>query len=173
MSALQKLFNRLLKKDKLPEPKPLAVVSEDDVYWNMHWGTRYEDKPPVERMFEETKALAVLLLRDVLIVNTNWWEREWPDAAKKTFAIAVNCNDIFVWGAADAEMLSLPELQDLYDHWEKDKEWGPAVWCIKKRKQLPQRPVLEAIERAGIWDLRSLGLGENYYDVRLLRSNDD
>ena len=70
-------------------------------------------------------------------------------------------------------MLSLPELQDLYDHWEKDKEWGPAVWCIKKRKQLPQRPVLEAIERAGIWDLRSLGLGENYYDVRLLRSNDD
>lgn len=35
-----------------------TTIDDKDVYWDMTWGDRYPDKPPVERMFEEAPALA-------------------------------------------------------------------------------------------------------------------
>ena len=45
-----------------------------------------------------------------------------------------------------------------------DPEFGPDVWCCKQRNSLPQRPVLEAIKKKGIWDMESMNLRENGYD---------
>lgn len=130
----------------------MITITEEDVYWDMTWNVeKFPDKPPVERIFESREALAVLLASEVLFLNDFWWEEDWPERARKQISINVNCSDIFYWGCADAEELTFSELQSLYDHWIKDKGWGAAVWCIKKRKQTPQKPVLEAILKGGIW----------------------
>lgn len=123
-----------------------------------------------EEEFDGEKALAVLLLEDVVFLNNHWWlsasrstkfykeppENPWPEDACNTFSISVNCNDIFAWACADAEECYFDELQDLFNHWKKDKTWGSAVWCIKKRNQLPQKPVYDSIMKTGIWDLDNI-----------------
>ena len=62
------------------------------------------------------------------------------------------------------------ELRELYDHWEKDPSWGPAVWCCKKRNEMPQKPVYDMIQAAGIWDLESMYLKPNQYGEFLRES---
>lgn len=153
------------------------TIDPTDIRWDMNWSQMKEDgtrchpnKPEIEKMFEHEAALAHLLINEVVFLNSNWWEDSWPEDAKKTFSISLNCNDVFAWGCADAEGLRFYDLEDVYDHWEKDPSWGPAIWCIKKRKQMPQRPVEKSIREAGIWDLDQLkeefGLRINYYDTK-------
>src|SRR5574337_378627 len=108
-----------------------TVIKDDDVYWE------YFNAPSKEIIFDNNQALARLLANEVVFVNNYWWKTAWPDAAKRIISVNVICNDIFAWGAADVEPLEYKELQDLYDHWCKDQDFGPAVWCIKKRKELP------------------------------------
>ena len=152
-----------------------TVIEDGDIYWDMHWHTSkrpdgsllFPDKPETERHFEEDRALARLIAEEVCSTNEHWWKKDWPEEARKTFAIFVNCNDIFAWGCADAEPLQHDEIQDLYDHWIKDRNLGPAVWCCKKRRQMPQAPVRKAIEAAGIWNLSEMGLEPNGYDAAM------
>lgn len=97
--------------------------------------------------------LAHLILNDVIFCNNGWWNKNWP---KDAISLHVNCNDIFMWGSADAEDITYSEINELYNMWKKDENWGPAVWCIKKRKQRPQEPVFKLIKNEGIWDLDSM-----------------
>lgn len=117
--------------------------------------------------FDSTAALAVLLIEEVIFLNNHWWmsatrsdkffkeklDNPWPEEACKTFSLNVNCNDVFAWGCSDAEECFYDDLEDVFNHWEKDRVWGPAIWCIKKRNQMPQKPVYESIMKAGIWNL--------------------
>lgn len=114
-----------------------------------------------KKMFEDEKALALLLINEVIFLNDHWWEEEWPEKAQKISSINVNCNDIFAWGCADAEELPYKEIENLYRMWRKDPLWGPAVWCMLQRNEMPQKPVEKIIKEAGIWNLKELGLGEN------------
>ena len=82
-------------------------------------------------------------------------------------ALCVNCSDVFAWGCADAEGAAHSEVSDLYDHWLKDPDWGAAIWCMKKRNQMPQRPVERAIRSAWVWDLDALDLQPNTLDQRV------
>lgn len=152
-----------------------TTVEPSDVYWWMDWSQRkptgeraYPDKPERELVFEQEDALALLLINEVVFLNSHHWEDDWPVEARKAISINVNCNDVFVWGCADAETLPYGEIQALYDMWAKDPREGGNVWCIIRRKQLPQRPVAEAIRKAGIWDLGAMaaehGLLPNHYD---------
>lgn len=101
--------------------------------------------------------LKVLLCEDVLFINNGWWfEKENKPWQKDYITVHVNCNDVFAWGAADAENITYHELQDLYEHYKKDPNWGPAIWCIKKRKMKPQKPVEDSIIKLGIWDLKEI-----------------
>ncbi len=111
-----------------------------------------------EPEMEGETALAVLLLDRVVFMNANWWKKTWPEDAKKMASIFVNCNDVFVWGSADAEELPYKELDNLYEHYHQDKSWGPAVWCIKQRGYMPQEPVYDAIQALDIWDLNTMNL---------------
>ena len=136
----------------------------------------YKNKPPgisEEIIFDGNDALAHLLAEGQVFLNSHWWYEEkhmqadekhkaWPEAACKTFSINANCSDVFAWACADAEEVEYHELESLYEHYHKDPMWGTAVWCIKKRNEMPQKPVYESIMKCGIWDLDSMGLEENY-----------
>ena len=89
-----------------------------------------------EPIFEENIALAILLVNDVLILNNHWWKADWPLHAQQTFTIAVNCNDIFLPGA-DAEELIYDELEELWQFYAVEQNWGPQMWVAKKRQKLP------------------------------------
>lgn len=134
------------------------------IRWEMDWsetkpdGTRiYPDMPEKEMVFEPEMALAWLLVKNVVIINSHWWKKgKWPQEACDSFSISVDCSDVFSWASADAEPLFYDDLEDLYDHYAKDSYWGPAIWCIKRRKQLPQKPVYDRIQQAGIWNLEEI-----------------
>lgn len=144
------------------------VIDPDDVEWVMDW-TRMKDKDGAqsypdkidEVIFEEESALALLLINEVIFLNDHWWEKEWPEAARGVTSLNVSCNDVFAWGCADGEELPYRDIETLYRMWRKDPVWGSAVWCMIQRNQMPQKPVENIINKAGIWDLSALQLGEN------------
>jgi hypothetical protein len=138
-----------------------TTIDDDDVYWLMTWDERYPDKPPTEMMFEEGQALARLLAEEVIFINSHWWEKDWPERARKITSLNVNCNDIFAWACADAEEIEHSEIQDLYDLWFADRSWGAAKWCAIKRGQQPQPPVIAAMKKAGAWDACMEALGRS------------
>ena len=145
------------------------------VRWDMDWksekenpvtGHHYADKPDVEVVFEKEIALAILLLSSTVFLNDHWWMKDegWPEDACNTASLNVNQNDILAWGVADAEEMKYSDIQDVYEHWEKDPSWGPAVWFCKKMNMMPQKPVADSIRAGGIWDLDSMGLEPNPTD---------
>lgn len=102
--------------------------------------------------------LAHLLLKHVISCSDGWWkndEKGWGGHV----TLHVNCNDVFAWGCADSEDIISSEISELYEMWKKDNDWGPAVWCIKKRKQMPQKPVEKYIREKGIWNLDEIKKG--------------
>lgn len=108
--------------------------------------------------FNEEEAIAYLLLKEDIGYNPNY---------EKKYCFYVNCNDIFAWGCADAEPIQDEEIYDLAKMVVEDPKWGSAKWCILKRKEMPQWPVLKAMKEDGSWnfDEKTLAtLEENYYD---------
>jgi hypothetical protein len=144
----------------------ISNIQPDDIYWAMDWtqfnesNPLHKKSPDIELIFENHNALAILLINEVVSINSFWWEKSWPNNAKNAIGIFVNCSDIFAWGSSDAEQLLYNDIQDLYDHYIKDPIFGPAVWCIKKRSQLPQKPVYNDIMKQNIWNLDELNLNE-------------
>ena len=118
-------------------------------------------------IFSDEEALALLLMNDVIFVNDHWYEKDWPSEAQRTTSLCVNCNDVFAWGCADAENIHVSELASLYAMFKKDPAWGSAIWCMVKRKEMPQKPVEKAIRAMGIWDLDALGLAINTTDAEV------
>lgn len=104
------------------------TITPEDVEWTMTWGEKYPDKPPTEQIFEESAALAHLLINEVVFLNSHWWEKECPEHIQKAISVAVNCNDIFAWACADAEALPYEQIETLYRMWKADPAWGPAKW---------------------------------------------
>lgn len=135
------------------------------------WEMIYQKDDRKEMIFEKELALSALLLKEKVFLNNHWWIADWPDDAKQTFGINVFCNDVFMWGCSDSEELNFSDLQDLWEHHVKDLDWGTEVWCIKKRKQMPQKPVYLAIMSSNIWDLDNMNLKPNYYDSVMRLSN--
>jgi len=115
-----------------------------------------------ERVFEQEPAIALLLINEVIFVNNHWWENNWNDKQKDLFSLNVNCNDVFMWGCSDAEEMLHDDLETLWAYWMKDPIWGSAIWCIKKRNMLPQKPVYDDIMAKGIWNLDTLKLDDNF-----------
>ncbi len=108
--------------------------------------------------FESGNAASILLLDRAIFLNACWWKKNWDEEARGLTTFHVNCNDVFSWGSSDAEILPYVELEDLYNCYVMDKSWGPAVWCIKQRGYMPQKPVYDAIQALGIWDLDKMNL---------------
>lgn len=109
-----------------------------------------------EIVFNEERALAALLIAEVVFVS---------EGEGDAHILCAICNDVFMWGCADADAIPAGKLQEVYEYWHKDPAWGVEVWCMKLRGMLPQRPVYDRIKQAGIWDLDSMGLRANWYDA--------
>lgn len=133
----------------------ITTVTPDEARWVFNYSGVDEEA------FEPAEALALLLINGVIILNSNYWEKDWPDEAKKTFALGVVCSDSFYFASADAEPMLYKDLEDVYDHWIQNEGWGPVVWCCKKRKQMPLKWAYDAIQSLGIWDLDKLELQSN------------
>lgn len=101
--------------------------------------------------FEPDIALRYLLSKDILVVNSFWWKKDWPEDAKKMISFGVNCSDTFNYACADAEELLYEELEDLYQHVIKDDIWGSTVWCIKKRQRKPILEICTELLKNPLW----------------------
>lgn len=149
-------------------------IDPEDIIWMMDWTQRdkdgvrtHPDKPEHEEMFEAGPALAMLLINDVIFLNTNHSHKDWPEEAQSTLKLCVNCNDCFAWGCADAEPIKFSELENLYRLWLKYPRNGSYLWCCIVRGQLPQKPIMDEMIKEGI-DIedyaRKFNLKANYYD---------
>lgn len=123
----------------------MTTIEAEDVRWDFNG----------KIIFETDVALAVLIAENVVFLNSHWWREDFSDKDKRLISVNVVCSDIFAWACADAERLPYNEIQNLYELWEKDSDWGPAAWCIKQRKQAPQKLVEDAMTKAG-WNVREL-----------------
>ena len=121
-----------------------------------------------EQDVEAEEILALLLAQNIVFLNTHWNKKDWPEDARTSIRILVNCNDTFAWACADAEPVRKDQLLDLWSYVAKDPCYGQIVWCIIQRKQMPQEPMAKAIMKTGLWDLDALqhthGLRPNFYD---------
>jgi hypothetical protein len=70
---------------------------------------------------------------------------------KFTTELSVNCSDLFFWGTADSEEISLEEVPDLIAEIAKNPGNGSEIWAVKKRKLPPQEPILNQWKELGIW----------------------
>lgn len=121
---------------------------------------------PVEEMM-----LAQLLMDRVMHTN-NGTLRHGTWKSDPSVICFVNCSDIFAWGCADSESVEGTDsaqspLRDLYEMHMADPKWGSAKWCILKRKERPQRPVLRDMKADGAWftdELVLATLKPNEYD---------
>jgi hypothetical protein len=158
MQATKDVYHKRRKRAMSTDDDGEIVVPDDLVicHWTDSEGEQHED-------FTEEYALAALLLAEQVFLNSRWWRNE----DKENISVFVNCNDIFAWGCADAEDLPHKDIENLWRMWRKDPSWGTAIWCIQKRKQMPQKPVEDLIRKAGIWDLDSMGLDPNTMDAEV------
>ena len=101
--------------------------------------------------FFHNDALAIILSHDIIIAG------QCRDGSSNNWSMNVLCGDTFAYSCADLQPISFHELQSLYDMRVKDPINGPTVWCIKKRQEYPIKPVYDAIQNGGIWDLDALG----------------
>lgn len=136
------------------------TIDPTDVHWTMDWRDtgpfpKHPGKPDFEEIYEEPGMLAVLIANGWIGMNKHWWEKDWPEKAREQFCIFLNMNDMFAWGCADAEEITHDELKDVYTHFEKNPEWGPVIWASKKRRQLPQQPVIDMMIKDGV-DIEAL-----------------
>jgi hypothetical protein len=161
------LTQKLSEKGQQEMAEITRTVEDADVDWRMASWSCVDKKFPATDHFEAEPALALLLINDVVFLNSHWGKGDWPEAARKTTSLNVNCNDIFAWACADAEPLQYDDIETVYRMWRSDPAWGAAKWCAIRRNQKPQPPVIAAMKKAGSWDDMMDRLGENTQDAEV------
>lgn len=96
--------------------RPLFL--DEAVFWCTHWAA-----PPVFGVKEGGG------LHEVT------GARHWP-------AVAVLCNDLFMWGMADCEEVEPALWSEIAAIHEEHGTWGLQVWVARRRRRIPQGPVL-------------------------------
>lgn len=79
----------------------------------------------------------------------------WINIRNNEIHLLANCNDLFFWACADAEPVSLEDLDEYYDacYDKKGKPipYGNDIWCCRKRNMQPQKPIRDRMKKAGYW----------------------
>ena len=109
------------------------------------------DDYPAHLLYDNEGAIAKLLEGEVLYANS--FPIKYPNGSdgSETLVLFVNCNDLFYWGTADAEHVTLKEVQSLYEAWKSGTKWGVSIWCCKKRNMQPQVPIVKDMKADGAW----------------------
>lgn len=71
---------------------------------------------------------------------------------KEEIVIILNCNDVFYWGCADQEVVTLDELLTLTAMVKEDGRYGSVKWVCKKRNQKPQKPLVSRMKKDNAWN---------------------
>ena len=115
----------------------------------------------------EEEMLAKLLQEGILFCNSRkYLDLDDKTVNPETIVLFVNCNDVFAWGCADAESLTLEELPGLFKLFEVCDITASTIWVCKKRKEKPQAPVVDWLKEHNGWDAELEALPENQYDKR-------
>lgn len=145
------------KVSEFDSDKIKYMIEPGSIEWDMNWsgnkpdgGRMYPDKPDKEIIFEPQLALALLLNNQVICIDNHWWEKDWPEKARNSTYLGVNCSDVFSWGCSECEEISYREIKDLYLMYKQDSRNGPILWCMKKRREMPQNPVADSMRKEGI-----------------------
>lgn len=117
---------------------------------------------------------AETILRYIAWPTTELWEtirpmvghkNSEPDLPVGEIGFHVSCNDLFYWGTADCERFRVSDIPDMKQAIEDCAKalgesgylaevYGSSLWCCRKRKMRPQKPVLkhysEKPETAGL-----------------------
>ncbi|MCF0055538.1 hypothetical protein [Dyadobacter sp. CY356] len=66
----------------------------------------------------------------------------------------VICNDLFYWGCADGETIEMSDLDDFDQAMKESPNFGPDLWCARKRGMRPQGPFYKSFtsEDAALFD---------------------
>lgn len=118
-----------------------------------------------ETQYDEGRILAQLLLDGVCAVNDGRIQRGERASDQEYVYAFVCCNDVFAWAYADAEPVTTDDLPALYEAHMADSVWGAAKWAIRHRGEMPQAAVMEAMKRAGAWDIDESTLKPNGEDA--------
>lgn len=103
-----------------------------------------------DSLSEENKATIINLLDDEILYFNRIKNNE--------VNLHVNCNDLFYWGCADYEDITLDEIPSLIEEIAKDNRYGNSKWCCFKRGLRPQVPIVELMKKENLWtdELESL-----------------
>lgn len=105
----------------------------------------------VEEFIDEEYCLTKLLEAEQLFI--------FP-SEDGNFRFAANCNDLFFWGCADAEIIPYKEI---IPAWRSFKATGCLTkWSCMRRKMRPQHTIEKHMKERGEWDaeLESLPVRE-------------
>ena len=121
-----------------------------------------------EVIFLKEKALAYLLTAGdgshILINSRKYVVNSWEDSELWTFGgptivVFVNCSDVFAWGTADTEYVTVDERADLRNELYRllvyvleDERWGATKFACWKRNLQPQKPMIDTLKKQGRWD---------------------
>lgn len=109
--------------------------------------------------FNVSYAVAELLLDERMFVNTHQKD--------ETLVVYVLCNDVFMWGCADAEAITTLDIEPLWRAWRAHPRYGSDAFCCKHRGVQPQPPLKNLMQAAGCWDAELEALPPNPADKML------
>ena len=104
-----------------------------------------EDLESDEYQFNDELKCAYLLVNDILFINNA--------INPETLCLYLNCSDMFIWGATDAENVLTTEIDQIWECIKKyGPVWGGCIWVCFKRNLQPQLAVREKLKELNLWD---------------------
>jgi hypothetical protein len=109
---------------------------------------------------DENKALAYLLLNDIVFLNNidlSKSHSHYYDKPTYTTVVYVLCSDVFSYCCADAECISSSdggldsEIYLLYKYCKENPYFGHIKFCALKRKMRPLKEIVERMKNADYW----------------------
>lgn len=113
-----------------------------------------------KKYYDEDTILCYLLMKEYVFLTTRPYLCH-GDKMPMTTVVSVNCNDLFVWGCADAEEITKGELPELFKM-IREGSYGLEKWACKKRNTRPQQPIRELMKELGHWEDWMDNLEPNY-----------
>lgn len=103
--------------------------------------------------FEDEKIIAKMLIEGDLEVfpgeAVNQIDKDEPP--EEVAMLYLNCSDVFIWGCADWEPVTLNDIREIYKMSFENLAWCCTRWVCKKRNLQPQGPIIKDMKRDAAW----------------------
>lgn len=109
---------------------------------------------PTEYLFDKEFALIELILGDCVFIgrgDTPFFEAGEGEAPSP-LAIWFNCNDLWAWACADAEIMNYEDIEGYYIAMCDPRPFAITKWICKKFGRRPMPEIIRDMQRDGVWD---------------------